>query len=501
MAIKLNGVLRPRPGLLMIRQTRFEPTLKTLAGLGILGILAWFVYMTDVTSLMFMEGLNWAARLVPVAFLSLILLFGLALIVSGILQIIQPVEHLFDNRNKSYLRNNKMIARFDEIEDFYIRRGTSGSAEKGHSTWYQLYLVLRSRKPIKLMKTSSGERALELEEEMTSAIGLKPEQEMEDTSEKRYLSWTTTEWLKWIALLSISLFMVGWVNGFFDLGLIPENWNFWFYGIIVAGWVLMFSAPLFGKITRTASKSDVHEIRKESQLSKKIKVISIIISILTVAIALYLYFSSANTKKESPVPVNTPSIRYEFSPLNEQFSNSSADWLVVENTFVSAGIRSGKYVVKLKETFGSGTYRDSIPVRFCSECNLTIDASKIMGDEISGYGLYFGGQQVGMSFLINGSGQYALREFRGDSAFYNNSGAFKFSPHINQGNGNNLLKVEYKEDHVVLWANGEQLETIPINPSFRISRAGLVVDTIGKSRSKKVFEVHFDNLRYFMPKK
>ena len=187
--------------------------------------------------------------------------------------------------------------------------------------------------------------------------------------------------------------------------------------------------------------------------------------------------------------------------MNEQFSNSSADWLVVENTFVSAGIRSEKYVVKLKETFGSGTYRDSIPVRFCSECNLTIDASKIMGDEISGYGLYFGGQQVGMSFLINGSGQYALREFRGDSAFYNNSGAFKFSPHINQGNGNNLLKVEYKEDHVVLWANGEQLETIPINPSFRISRAGLVVDTIGKSRSKKVFEVHFDNLRYFMPKK
>ena len=288
MAINFNEVLRPRPGLLVIRQTRFEPTLKTLAGLGILGILTWFEYMTDVTSLMFMEGLNWAARLVPVAFLSLILLFGLALIVSGILQIIQPVEHHFDNRNKSYLRNNKMIARFDEIEDFYIRRRTSGSAETGHSTWYQLYLVLRSRKPIKLMKTSSGERALELEEEMTSAIGLKPEQEMEDTSEKRYLSWTTPEWLKWIALLSISLFMVVWVNGFFDLGLIPENWNFWFFGIIVAGWVLMFSAPLFGKITRTASKSDVHEIRKESQLSKKIKVISIIISILTVAIAIYL---------------------------------------------------------------------------------------------------------------------------------------------------------------------------------------------------------------------
>ena len=37
---KFNEVLRPRPGLLVIRQTRFEPTLKTLAGLGILGILS-----------------------------------------------------------------------------------------------------------------------------------------------------------------------------------------------------------------------------------------------------------------------------------------------------------------------------------------------------------------------------------------------------------------------------------------------------------------------------
>ena len=28
---KFSEVLRPRPGLLVIRQTRFEPTLKTLA--------------------------------------------------------------------------------------------------------------------------------------------------------------------------------------------------------------------------------------------------------------------------------------------------------------------------------------------------------------------------------------------------------------------------------------------------------------------------------------
>ncbi|MBG56016.1 MAG: hypothetical protein CL935_02655 [Deltaproteobacteria bacterium] len=100
---KLNEVLRPRPILLVIHQTRIEPILKTLAGLGITGIIALFENMTDVTSLMFMEGLNWAARLIPEAFMSLLLIFGLVLLVSEILQIIQPVEHHFDNRNKSYL--------------------------------------------------------------------------------------------------------------------------------------------------------------------------------------------------------------------------------------------------------------------------------------------------------------------------------------------------------------------------------------------------------------
>ncbi len=97
-------------------------------------MLSWAEYMgeimTSLTSQMFVEGLNWAARFVPGAFLLIIMFFGLALIFSGILQIIQPVEHHFDNRNKSYIRNNKMIARFDEIEDFYIRRRTSGFSGK-----------------------------------------------------------------------------------------------------------------------------------------------------------------------------------------------------------------------------------------------------------------------------------------------------------------------------------------------------------------------------------
>ena len=77
-----------------------------------------------------------------------------------------------------------------------------------------------------------------------------------------------------------------------------------------------------------------------------------------------------------------------------------------------------------------------------------------------GYGLYFGGVDVGMSFLINGSGQFALRESRGNTNFYNKAGEFEFSPHIQQGNVSNFLKVQYNGDHVILWANGKQLESI-----------------------------------------
>ena len=88
---KFNEVLRPRPGLLVIRETRFEPTLKTLYGLGFLGILSWFEYMTNITSHLFVEGLNWAARFVSGVFLLIGVFFGLGLIFSGILQLIQPV--------------------------------------------------------------------------------------------------------------------------------------------------------------------------------------------------------------------------------------------------------------------------------------------------------------------------------------------------------------------------------------------------------------------------
>ena len=41
MALKFNELIHSRPGLLVIRQTRLEPTLKTLAGLAIMGMITF----------------------------------------------------------------------------------------------------------------------------------------------------------------------------------------------------------------------------------------------------------------------------------------------------------------------------------------------------------------------------------------------------------------------------------------------------------------------------
>ena len=168
MALNFNEVLHPRTGLLVIRQTWLEPTLKILAGSAIMGMIIFVIVSTNITSLMFMEGLNWAARLVPTTFLLLIILFGLALTVSGILQLFQPTEYQFDSRKKAYLKNGHIKATVDQLNGV----GFSKRSTKDHSSYYQLFLDLKTGKQIKLMKTNSYERAEELAQEINKMLDL-----------------------------------------------------------------------------------------------------------------------------------------------------------------------------------------------------------------------------------------------------------------------------------------------------------------------------------------
>ena len=175
MALKVNELIRSRPGLLVIRQTRLEPTLKTLAGLGILGILSWFDYLTNITSHMFVEGsinpwegLHWAVRFLPGVFLLILLLFGLALTVSGILQFIRPIEYQFDSHKKAYLNNGHFKATVDQLNGAGFYRRSSGN----NSSYYQLFLDFKKGKQIKLMKANSHERAEELANEINKILDL-----------------------------------------------------------------------------------------------------------------------------------------------------------------------------------------------------------------------------------------------------------------------------------------------------------------------------------------
>ena len=168
MALNFNEVLHPRTGLLVIRQTGLEPTLKTLAGSAIMGMIIFVNVNTNITSLMFMEGLNWAARLVPTTFLLLIILFGLALTVSGILQLIQPTEYQFDSHKKAYLKNGHIKATVDQLNGAGFYRRSSGE----HSSYYQLFLDFKKGEQIKLMKTNSPERAEEIVQEINKILNL-----------------------------------------------------------------------------------------------------------------------------------------------------------------------------------------------------------------------------------------------------------------------------------------------------------------------------------------
>ena len=210
MALKFNELIRSRTGLLVIRQTRFEPTLKTLAGLGITGMVVWFS-IPLVTSQMFVEELNWAARFVPGAFLGIILLFGLTLTISGILQLIQPTEYQFDSQKKAYLKNGHIKATVNQLNGagFYMR--SSGN----NSSYYQLFLDFKKGKQIKLMKANSHERAEEIANEINKILDLPG---TENTYVNKYQKYFLVIWL--VAFFTI---IIGSAVSFFWPGLLTNK--------------------------------------------------------------------------------------------------------------------------------------------------------------------------------------------------------------------------------------------------------------------------------------
>ena len=210
MALKFNELIRSRTGLLVIRQTRFEPTLKTLAGLGITGMVVWFS-IPLVTSQMFVEELNWAARFVPGAFLGIILLFGLTLTISGILQLIQPTEYQFDSYKKAYLKNGHIKATVNQLNGagFYMR--SSGN----NSSYYQLFLDFKKGEQIKLMKTNSPERAEEIANEINKILDLPG---TENTYVNKYQKYFLVIWL--VAFFTI---IIGSAVSFFWPGLLTNK--------------------------------------------------------------------------------------------------------------------------------------------------------------------------------------------------------------------------------------------------------------------------------------
>ena len=215
MALKFNELIHSRPGLLVIRQTRLEPTLKTLAGSAIMGMIIFLDVNTNFTSqVLWAEGENWAYRLVPPTFLGIILLFGLTLTVSGILQLIQPTEYQFDSYKKAYLKNGHFKATVDQLNGagFYWR--SSGN----NSSYYQLFLDFKKGKQIKLMKANSHERAEELANEINKILNLPG---TENTFVNNYQKYQKIFLLIW--LVAFFTIIIGAAVSFFWPGLLTNK--------------------------------------------------------------------------------------------------------------------------------------------------------------------------------------------------------------------------------------------------------------------------------------
>ena len=215
MALKFNELIHSRPGLLVIRQTRLEPTLKTLAGSAIMGMIIFLDVNTNFTSqVLWAEGENWAYRLVPPTFLGIILLFGLTLTVSGILQLIQPTEYQFDSYKKAYLKNGHIKATVNQLNGAGFYRRSSGN----NSSYYQLFLNFKKGKQIKLMKANSHERAEELANEINKILNLPG---TENTFVNNYQKYQKIFLLIW--LVAFFTIIIGAAVSFFWPGLLTNK--------------------------------------------------------------------------------------------------------------------------------------------------------------------------------------------------------------------------------------------------------------------------------------
>lgn len=102
--------------------------------------------------------------------------------------------------------------------------------------------------------------------------------------------------------------------------------------------------------------------------------------------------------------------------LFEEFKAKKVNkWWKEESNYVSAGVKDGKYIIHLKENSGIGYYFAHHKVKIQPgsgefESILSLETTKISGDDGYAYGILFGEEKNLKRFFINGTGKYALQE-------------------------------------------------------------------------------------------
>ena len=159
----------------------------------------------------------------------------------------------------------------------------------------------------------------------------------------------------------------------------------------------------------------------------------------------------------------TLSAQVKETVLNENFTDNRSGWPednIAGYYEASVDIGRSLYYIKHKRTKGSKCF--DIPTKLYPGTNYFIELKgKILaGDASNGMGIVWGKGSYGYyTFVLTGDGRYYVRKVEREGGEY--LVAPKASKAIRKTGNENVFRVQYSEDEITFFANGEYLTHIP----------------------------------------
>ena len=171
-------------------------------------------------------------------------------------------------------------------------------------------------------------------------------------------------------------------------------------------------------------------------------------------------------------------------------------WVLYDAGGAAAEIEGGSMVLTTNQP---GQVWWTNPGREFSDTIISVNTQVVSGPEDNAYGVMcrYRDNNNYYLFLISGDGFYAIGRFTAGSdqiTYLTGGGEYVASEVINQGNGQNQLRVTCAENRLVLTVNGIELESI-IDTAFSAGDIGLAAGTFEPG----TLQVRFNDLVVVAP--